>query len=210
MSDGKDEGKGQTPASRADMDDALRFVHTMEMQTKAMLRDTAMKVTAMIQELIATGVVDRDKLMERFTALKPTAEAADKEMYHVRIGNDVNKYELTDLPQIDCASLIPLCKARCCTLAVFLSFQDLDEKVLIWDYTAPYLLKRGPDNYCVHIDKQGHFGCTVYDKRPAACRGYDCRKDKRIWLDFEKRIPAPIEASAPSPPSNPPSNPGSP
>jgi hypothetical protein len=23
------------------------------------------------------------------------------------------------------------------------------------------------------------------------CRGYDCREDRRIWLDFEKRIPAP-------------------
>ena len=26
---------------------------------------------------------------------------------------------------------------------------------------------------------------------PLPCRGYDCRKDKRIWLDFEQRIPNP-------------------
>jgi hypothetical protein len=23
------------------------------------------------------------------------------------------------------------------------------------------------------------------------CRSYDCRTDKRIWIDFENRIPAP-------------------
>jgi hypothetical protein len=31
----------------------------------------------------------------------------------------------------------------------------------------------------------------VYEHRPAICRTYDCRKDPRIWIDFEKRIPAP-------------------
>ena len=29
--------------------------------------------------------------------------------------------------------------------------------------------------------------------RPRVCRSYDCRSDERIWLDYEKRIPAPIE-----------------
>jgi hypothetical protein len=28
----------------------------------------------------------------------------------------------------------------------------------------------------------------VWQQRPIPCRGYDCRKDERIWLDFEKRI----------------------
>jgi hypothetical protein len=28
----------------------------------------------------------------------------------------------------------------------------------------------------------------VRDQRPLPCRGYDCRKDKRVWLDFENRI----------------------
>ena len=33
-------------------------------------------------------------------------------------------------PTIDCASIIPICKARCCTLTVFCSAQDLDERVV--------------------------------------------------------------------------------
>jgi hypothetical protein len=28
----------------------------------------------------------------------------------------------------------------------------------------------------------------VHGQRPEACRVYDCRNDKRIWKDFEKRI----------------------
>jgi hypothetical protein len=35
-------------------------------------------------------------------------------------------------------------------------------------------------------------GCTVYDDRPGTCREYDCREDKRVWIDYEKRIPAPL------------------
>jgi Fe-S-cluster containining protein len=41
------------------------------------------------------------------------------------------------------------------------------------------------DGACTH--REGHF-CSVYDNRPAVCRTYDCRRDKRIWSDYERRI----------------------
>jgi Fe-S-cluster containining protein len=47
------------------------------------------------------------------------------------------------------------------------------------------------DGQCSHLDRKTH-GCTIYQQRPAACRGFDCRGDSRIWLDFEKRIIAPL------------------
>jgi hypothetical protein len=28
----------------------------------------------------------------------------------------------------------------------------------------------------------------VHEHRPVPCRAYDCRKDNKIWLDFEKKI----------------------
>ncbi len=34
-------------------------------------------------------------------------------------------------------------------------------------------------------------GCRIYAHRPVPCRGFDCRGDKRIWLDFENKIPNP-------------------
>lgn len=54
-----------------------------------------------------------------------------------------------------------------------------------WDLVGqPYLIDRGKDGYCSHLDRNT-FGCTVYENRPVSCRAFDCRQDKRIWLDFE-------------------------
>jgi hypothetical protein len=39
--------------------------------------------------------------------------------------------------------------------------------------------------------ERGSCRCTVYDARPIPCRGFDCREDRRIWLDFEGRVPNP-------------------
>jgi hypothetical protein len=33
--------------------------------------------------------------------------------------------------------------------------------------------------------------CTVHQNRPVPCRAYDCRKDHRIWSDFDQRIVSP-------------------
>lgn len=179
---------------RADMDEGLRFLHTMTMQTKAIVIDTATKVTALIQQLVAEGKVESSALQDKFKELKPIADERDSKLFHIRVGPSEDKYAVDDLPDIDCASLIPLCKARCCRLTVFLSFQDLDEGKLKWDYGAPYVLRRGADGYCVHnAGDGGGRSCTRYHERPVACRRFDCREDKRIWADFEKRIPAPPE-----------------
>ena len=60
-----------------------------------------------------------------------------------------------------------------------------------WDYGQPYLIRqRKSDGYCVHNDPTTR-ACTVHAQRPRTCRVYDCRSDKRIWTDFEQRIPAP-------------------
>jgi hypothetical protein len=74
-----------------------------------------------------------------------------------------------------------------------LSTTDLDEGVIRWDYGQPYMIRqRASDGYCVHNDPASR-GCTVHAQRPATCRRYDCRNDTRVWLDFEARIPAPMD-----------------
>lgn len=104
-----------------------------------------------------------------------------------------DKYQVTG-PDIDCPSLLHLCKARCCSFRVALSEQDLEEGGLKWEIQRPYLLLRdGSDGYCTYFDRdQG--GCRVYERRPVKCREYDCRQDHRVWLDFERKIPAPFPA----------------
>jgi hypothetical protein len=94
-------------------------------------------------------------------------------------------------PDLDCASLLPLCKARCCSMDVSLSAEDVREGRVPWVLSAPYLLPKHPTTgYCACMTATG--ACTVYDDRPGTCRVYDCRHDARVWVDFERRIPAPL------------------
>ncbi len=51
--------------------------------------------------------------------------------------------------------------------------------------------RRESDGYCVYSDEETR-GCGVYRRRPGVCRSYDCRADKRVWADFERRLPAPM------------------
>ena len=89
---------------------------------------------------------------------------------------------------------VPDCGARCCNLRHPLTSQDLDEGVIRWDHGQPYLIKHEAGR-CVHQDAPTG-QCTSYAQRPATCRTYDCRGDRRIWLDYDRRFPAPLDALA--------------
>lgn len=90
--------------------------------------------------------------------------------------------------ELDCAARLPLCHAACCHFTVTLSAQDVEERRLRWELHEPYVLKRDPDSgRCIYLRPDG---CSVYADRPGACRAYDCRRDSRVWEDFERRIPA--------------------
>jgi Fe-S-cluster containining protein len=175
---------------RQDLNGGLRFVHTMAMQSKNELLETTAGLYALIEELVARGVIDLHTLEERRNRSKAREAERAIQSTHVNVSENVDKYGLTELPDIDCEALIPLCKGRCCKLHFALSFQDLDENVVKWEYSRPYQIRRKEDGYCVHNDEVTR-GCGVYHNRPAICRTYDCRKDARIWIDYEKRIPAP-------------------
>jgi Fe-S-cluster containining protein len=68
-----------------------------------------------------------------------------------------------------------------------LSKQDIYEGILKWDLGSPYLIAQDKDGYCTHFERDT-CRCTVRENRPVPCRGYDCRSDKRIWLDFDNKI----------------------
>jgi Fe-S-cluster containining protein len=105
----------------------------------------------------------------------------------VELNPTEDKYALPPGPAIDCDARLPLCRAACCHLSFALSRQDLDEGVVRWSPREPYLIRRRADKSCVHLSA---LHCSIYAQRPAVCRKYDCRNDRRIWLDFDARIPA--------------------
>ncbi|MBC7978476.1 MAG: YkgJ family cysteine cluster protein [Myxococcales bacterium] len=108
----------------------------------------------------------------------------------IRLNQFPDKYNVTHGEPVDCADRIPICKARCCKFTVVLAEQDLDEGKLQWDLEHPYVLRRAGDGRCVYQERATGF-CGNYEYRPAPCRWYSCKDDKRIWLDFENKIIAP-------------------
>lgn len=170
-----------------DLREALRFLHVVDMQTKAKLAELSATVNAMMETLVGEGHLPLAayEKKKRLAIVRENDQA--KREAAVEVTDIPDKYALTDLPDIDCASLIPICKARCCALQFPLSVQDLDERVVRWDYARPYRIAQAESGYCVH-NEGGR--CGVYHHRPGVCRAYDCRNDKRIWADFERKIPA--------------------
>ncbi|TMQ26674.1 MAG: hypothetical protein E6J90_04140 [Deltaproteobacteria bacterium] len=162
---------------REEVEGGLRHLHVMEMQTKLDLADATARVLALTEELIARGVVSMRAIEQRMDRVRAAENERTAEQATVQVAPMVDKYQVTDLPDIDCASLVPLCKGRCCRLSFPLSFQDLDEQIVRFDYAMPYLIRQGEDGYCTHSD-------------PGARR---CR-DARIWKDFANKVPAEDDA----------------
>lgn len=171
----------------------LRFSHVMMSVSQDQANEAVAYVQALADALVEKGILTHEELEEPLERAR--AEVAGVMMPRVRLADMGDKYAEGQAVEIDCASLIHLCRGRCCTFKFFLTKQDLDEGAARWDYGNPYWIKQARDGYCVHSDPQTR-GCTIHAKRPHVCRQFDCRNDKRIWLDFDKRIPAPLQPVA--------------
>ena len=198
------------PVTRADFERAVRFLNLSDLEIRDTLLRLAAQVVALTDELVrridkvepepaeantpareVTKTVENavvDAVPETLAKIR-AAEVRDTGRVWIEIDQE-NKYDVTG-PDIPCAELLHLCQARCCRMGFPLSTADLDEGVIRWDYGQPYMIRqRATDGFCVHNDPTTH-GCTVHAQRPLVCRKYDCREDVRVWIDYEKRIPAP-------------------
>jgi Fe-S-cluster containining protein len=165
---------------------ALRTAEERADRTERELAALQARFNHLIEVLVGRGALTdgHNALLERVGA-----HAAQEVPRKVRLRTFVDKYQMQGA-DIDCAARMHLCHARCCSLSFELTAQDLDEGVVMWEATAPYLIRHERDGYCSHLDRASG-GCGVYHHRPATCRGYDCRGDKRIWLDFDNGVIAP-------------------
>jgi hypothetical protein len=179
--------RAQTSAATApDVEGGIRFLHLMEMQTKARVAELSANLNALVEVLVSEGHLPLEAFAKRrhLTIARENERGASEAS--VELSPVADKYAV-ESPVIDCAARLPVCLARCCSLPFLLSVQDLDERTVRWDYARPYRVAAGGAGACVHLEGGS---CAVYDRRPASCRAYDCRKDRRIWLDFDKWIPA--------------------
>lgn len=197
------------PVSRADFERAVRALNASDLD----IRDAVLKLAAHVISLT-------DELTRRIDGVEPLPSPPNtpaeppthtvEQMVSALIPSTLDQIRARDVlanqrvsidtgeskydaesKDVPCMELMPICKARCCRLTFALSTEDLDEGVVRWDYGQPYLIRqRASDGYCVHNSPETG-GCTVHQYRPRVCRVYDCRKDDRVWLDYENRIPAP-------------------
>lgn len=154
-------------------------------------RDDHADLAARLAWLIDTLIL-RDQLPPSFRRLAAKVRG-DGERSVVRLAQFRDKYALPS-PDVDCAALIPLCGGRCCGFDITLSAQDVAEGGIPFDLLEPYRLAKR-DGRCACQDAGG--ACTIYERRPGTCRVYDCRRDPRVWIDFDARIPAPAPAAEP-------------
>ena len=151
----------------------------------------ATEIGALSNLLQERGLITKEDLKaQRTVVAKRLRVIFQEKQIGVKIDTRVpDKYAIPAdaLPQIDCENRIPLCRAACCSMRFALSTQDIEEGVMRWDLGQPYRNRVGPDGRCVHQHRT-NCGCTIYPHRPGVCRLYDCRKDARIWRDFENRV----------------------
>lgn len=85
---------------------------------------------------------------------------------------EYDKYTFEHEARVDCQSWLHTCKAICCRFPFALSKQDVEERIIRWNFGRPYLIAHNADGYCVHLDRKT-YQCTVHESRPVPCCGFD-------------------------------------
>ena len=181
-----------TEALRDELAAGLLYLHSRANANTSKTLEVASFSYALIELLTERGILSLAELDERkrIVGQRLVEKFTEKGMGVALTQDAQDKYRCDSGVQIDCAERLPLCRAACCRLRFALSLQDVEEGCVKWELGHPYMIRQGPDGYCHHLDRTTH-RCSIYDRRPFVCRSYDCRKDKRIWLDFDQRVVSP-------------------
>lgn len=152
------------------------------------LYQASASIYALVELLVAKGIIGIEELDQRKALVENRLTDSFREAdIGIKMQDpEIDKYSLQEEVKVDCKSRIHLCRGICCRLTFPLSWQDIQEGIP-WNMGRPFFNARGPDGLCVHF-KRETCSCGIYEQRPAICRSYDCRNDRRIWLDFYKMI----------------------
>jgi Fe-S-cluster containining protein len=172
-------------ATIGDLEQGLRFDHALLSINRHIGQEGTACAQALAELLLEKGFLTAEELEARIASHREELAKSPE----IKLSKGPDKYACEQV-DIDCRPRLHLCRAACCTFKFFLAIQDLDEGVVKWDYSHPYWIRQGADGYCTHIEPEA-LVCLIHPHRPYTCRLYDCRQDKRIWIDFEGRIPNP-------------------
>jgi Fe-S-cluster containining protein len=177
---------------RQQIADGLLYTHSRLNANQRKTLEAASFLYALVELLNEKGLLTINELDARKEAV---AQRLTEQLR--REGNgamfqdpEYDKYAFDLAAEIDCAVRVHLCHATCCRLPFALSHQDVREGIVHWNLGQPYVIDQDGDGHCSHMDRETH-GCGIYVNRPVPCRGFDCRNDRRVWLDFEGKVPNP-------------------
>lgn len=156
-------------------------------RTEQMVAELASVIETLLTILAKKGELDEGHLR---VVQKLRKHAKLIQTPQIQLERAPDKYAVEN-SEVDCAARMHLCHGRCCAFSIPLSAQDLREGKLEWQIDKPYYLAKASTGYCTYQQEATGF-CGNYEHRPATCRRYDCRDDSRVWIDFEKMIPAPM------------------
>ena len=165
----------------------LQFANMLASANQEASAENTVLLQALVEVLISKGIVHVHELEKRKKDVAESLARTRDEIPGVQLVDTQDKYEPGNDVVFDCANRWPICKMVCCRLWFALSAQDLAEGVVKWNYGIPYGIAQGEDGFCVHLDRSAG-GCTIYAQRPLICRTYHCRDDRRIWVDFERKV----------------------
>jgi Fe-S-cluster containining protein len=174
---------------RDEVAEGLLYSHSRANANTNKTLEVASFAYALIELLAERGIISIEELDERkkIVGQRLVEKFVEKGMGVALTKDEGDKYAYQSETRIDCENRIHLCQAACCRLRFALSVQDVEEGIVKWDLGHPYMIRHTPDGYCHHLER-GTCRCTIYQQRPVVCRSYDCRRDERIWLDFEEKI----------------------
>jgi Fe-S-cluster containining protein len=181
-----------TEELREEFAEGLMYSHSRENANTSKVLEVASFSYALIELLNERGVISLEELDERKRKVgqRLVEKFAEKGMGVALTDDEKDKYAYERTVEIDCENRLALCRGACCRLSFALSVQDLEEGTVKWELGRPYMIRRKTDGYCHHLETEQK-RCGIYEQRPIVCRAYDCRKDKRIWEDFENRVVSP-------------------
>jgi Fe-S-cluster containining protein len=172
-------------ATIGELEEGLRLGHALISINRHFGQEGTACAQALAELLLERGVLTPEELEERIASHREELAKSPE----IKLSKGPDKYGCEQV-DIDCRPRLHLCRAACCTFKLFLSVQDLDEGVVKWDYGHPYWIRQSADGYCIH-NEPDTLVCEIHQYRPVTCRLYDCRQDKRIWIDFEGLVPNP-------------------
>ncbi|HEX8144686.1 MAG TPA: YkgJ family cysteine cluster protein [Pyrinomonadaceae bacterium] len=177
---------------RDQLAEGLMYLHSRANANTSKVLEVASFSYALIELLMERGLISVEELDARKKEVgqRLVEKFVEKGMGVALTDDEQDKYDYKSEVYVDCENRIELCRGACCRLRFALTTQDLEEGKVKWDLGRPYMIRRDADGYCHHIER-GSCRCGVYENRPVVCRSYDCRRDKRIWEDFENRVVSP-------------------